>query len=252
MNEGTATLEKSVVKPEKRLYTYDEVVAEFPETNQPCELWDGELVMSPSPSFFHQEIVGRFYYQLYEWVTKHKLGKVIGAPIDMILSPHRVTQPDVAFIAKDRLGIIGRVINGPVDLAAEVISLGNRNRDRIEKRDLYEQYGVKEYWIIDLAGSTRPRMRDGVWLSGDERRAVLVVQTRAAGFDIDAQEQALALISGAFARVRQGVPAAETARLLESGPGVFAVRARTTMQRDATRFSKSPKGPAEDSSGRGR
>jgi len=154
MNEGTATLEKSVVKPEKRLYTYDEVVAEFPETNQPCELWDGELVMSPSPSFFHQEIVGRFYYQLYQWVTKHKLGKVIGAPIDMILSPHRVTQPDVAFIAKDRLGIIGRVINGPVDLAAEVISLGNRNRDRIEKRDLYEQYGVKEYWIIDPEAQT--------------------------------------------------------------------------------------------------
>ena len=154
MNEGTPTLEKPVVKPEKRLYTYDEVVAEFPETNQPCELWDGELVMSPSPSFFHQEIVGRFSYQLYEWLTKHKLGKVISAPIDMILSPHRVTQPDVAFIAKDRLGIIGRVINGPVDLAAEVISLGNRNRDRIEKRDLYEQYGVKEYWIIDPEAQT--------------------------------------------------------------------------------------------------
>src|SRR5438045_71839 len=72
----------------------------------------------------------------------------------MILSPHRVTQPDVAFIAKDRLGIIGRVIHGPVDLAVEVISLGKRNRDRIEKRDLYEQYGVKEYWIIDPEAQT--------------------------------------------------------------------------------------------------
>jgi Uma2 family endonuclease len=157
MNEGRATLEKPVEKPvppAKRLYTYAELVAEMPETNQPCELWDGELIMPPAPSFDHQKILLRFYRRLHEWVTKRKLGEVIAAPIDMVLSPHRVTQPDVAFIAQDRLGIIGRVINGPVDLAVEVISLGNRNRDRIEKRDLYEQYGVKEYWIIDPEAQT--------------------------------------------------------------------------------------------------
>ena len=72
----------------------------------------------------------------------------------MVLSPHRVTQPDVAFISKERLGIVTKTINGPVDLAAEVISLGDRNRDRIEKRDLYEQYGVREYWLIDPEAQT--------------------------------------------------------------------------------------------------
>jgi Uma2 family endonuclease len=65
-----------------------------------------------------------------------------------------VTQPDVAFIFRDRLSIITRTINGPVDLAAEIISLGNRNRDRIEKRDLYEQYGVREYWLVDPEAQT--------------------------------------------------------------------------------------------------
>jgi Uma2 family endonuclease len=53
------------------------------------------------------------------------------------------------FIATDRLKIIQDVVRGPADLVAEVVSLGGRNRDRIEKKDLYEQYGVKEYWIID-------------------------------------------------------------------------------------------------------
>lgn len=154
MNEGRAIMAQPAEIPERRLYTHEELVAELPETNQPCELWAGELIMSRAPSFFHQEIVARFFYRLYDWVSKNKLGKVVAAPIDMVLSPHRVTQPDIVFIAQERLGIITREINGPVDLAVEVISLGKRNRDRIEKRDLYEQYGVKEYWIIDPEAQT--------------------------------------------------------------------------------------------------
>jgi Uma2 family endonuclease len=145
----SATAERVAVPPEVRRYTYDELLAEFPESNQPCELWDGELIMSPVPSFFHQEIAFRFHRALYDWVKERQLGKVIGAPIDMVLSRHRVNQPDVAFIAKERLDIVQRAIMGPADLVAEVISLGGRNRDRIAKKDLYEQYGIKEYWIID-------------------------------------------------------------------------------------------------------
>jgi Uma2 family endonuclease len=102
----------------------------------------------------HQEIAFRFHRALHDWVTTDKLGKVIGAPIDMVLSPHRAVQPDVAFIAKDRLAIIQRVIMGPADLVAEIVSLQGRSRDRIEKRDLYEQHGVKEYWIIDPEAQT--------------------------------------------------------------------------------------------------
>ena len=138
----------------QRLYTYDELVAEMAETTQPHELWDGVLTMSPTPSFFHQEIVFRFHRNLHDWVTAHQLGKAIGAPIDMVLSPHRTVQPDVAFIVKERLAIIQRVIMGPADLVAEIVSLQGRSRDRIEKRDLYEQHGVKEYWIIDPEAQT--------------------------------------------------------------------------------------------------
>ncbi len=132
-----------------RPYTYDDLVAEFQESTQPGELWDGQLVMSPTPSYSHQKIVLRFFRVLDDWVRARQLGEVVSAPIDMVLSPHLAVQPDVAFIAKERLNIIQRVIMGPVDLAAEVVSLGGRNRDRIEKRDLYEQHGIKEYWIID-------------------------------------------------------------------------------------------------------
>jgi Uma2 family endonuclease len=53
------------------------------------------------------------------------------------------------FISRDRREILQRAVMGPADLVAEVVSLGGRQRDRIEKRDLHEQYGVREYWIID-------------------------------------------------------------------------------------------------------
>jgi Uma2 family endonuclease len=154
MIESNATVERPAAAQPGRRYTYDELVAEMPETNQPCELWDGELVMSPAPSFYHQQIVLRFYRELHHWISTNKLGEVVTAPIDMVLSPHRVTQPDVVSVSAERLGIIKRAIHGPADLVAEVVSLGHRNRDRLEKRDLYEQYGVKEYWIIDPEAET--------------------------------------------------------------------------------------------------
>ncbi len=88
-----------------------------------------------------------------------------------------------------------------------------------------------------LAGMKRPHNRDGVWLSPDENRALLLVHARAAGFDIDAQQAALALIDADFHASRQAVAGAAGARLVESGPGVFAVQTRATMKRDASRFS---------------
>jgi Uma2 family endonuclease len=155
LDSAHGTLEKAPHREAvPRRYTYAQLRAELPETNQPSELWEGTLVMSPAPSFYHQEVALRFYRHLQDWVSNHGLGKAIAAPVDMVLSEHQTTQPDVAFIARDRLSIIQEAIAGPADLVAEVLSLGSRTRDRIEKRDLYEQHGVKEYWIIDPESQT--------------------------------------------------------------------------------------------------
>jgi predicted exporter len=81
-----------------------------------------------------------------------------------------------------------------------------------------------------------PQKRDGVWFSPDGSRALLLLQTRAAGFDIDAQERALARIRVAFdaAAAQQG---AVQAKLLATGPGVFAVSARAGIKQDVSRIS---------------
>lgn len=136
-------------KKADRRWTFDEMVAELEESNLPTELWDGELVMSPAPSFFHQQIVDRFHDYLKAFVHARQLGLTGMAPLDMVLTNTRATQPDVVFISNERLDIIKTRLMGAADLVAEVISPGSRRRDRIDKRDLYEQHGVKEYWLID-------------------------------------------------------------------------------------------------------
>ena len=137
-----------------RRWTFDELSASLPESNLPTELWDGELIISPAPSFFHQEIVARFYKLLDAWVGQHQLGKVGIAPLDMVLSPRRAVQPDVLFVANEHLDIIRERVMGAADLVAEIISPDSRRRDRIDKRDRYEQHGVREYWLIDPEAQT--------------------------------------------------------------------------------------------------
>ena len=137
-----------------RLWTYEEMVAEFPETNQPVELWNGEIIMSPAPHPDHQTIVLNFAAALREFVAADGLGKVFVSPVDVVLTPRRVVQPDVLFIAKERAGIIRSHIAGAPDLIMEVISVGSWQRDRIEKKALYEQAGVTEYWIVDPDAQT--------------------------------------------------------------------------------------------------
>ncbi len=138
----------------ERRWTFEELAAEVGESNQPMELWDGELFLSDAPTFFHQQIVDRFRDLLKRWVRSRRLGKTVASPIDMILSPHRATQPDVLFISNPRLHIIEDRVRGAADLVAEIVSPESRRRDRIDKRDLYEQHGVREYWIIDPEAET--------------------------------------------------------------------------------------------------
>ncbi len=133
----------------ERLWTYAEMAAELPETNLPTELWDGEIVMSPAPHPDHQRVVARFYKKLDRFVEERGLGEVLFSPVDVVLTPHRSVQPDVLFVAKSRRDIIQNQVNGVPDLAMEVISEGSWRRDRIEKKALYEQSGLPEYWIVD-------------------------------------------------------------------------------------------------------
>jgi Uma2 family endonuclease len=98
--------------------------------------------------------VGSFYKKLDRFVAGRGLGEVFLSPLDVILTQRRVVQPDVFFISKARLGMVKDYIDGVPDLAMEVISEQSWKRDRIEKKALYEQFGLPEYWIVDPDSET--------------------------------------------------------------------------------------------------
>jgi predicted exporter len=83
--------------------------------------------------------------------------------------------------------------------------------------------------VSQLDNGAQPSMQDGVWVSRDGKRAVLLAQTASAGSDTDAQARAMTAIRDAFA---QAAPGASPYRLLMTGPGVFAVETRDTIMRD--------------------
>jgi predicted exporter len=110
--------------------------------------------------------------------------------------------------------------------------------------------------IIDQLGNERqPPTVDGAWASRDGKRALMVVQTRAAGSDTDGQERAIGAVRRAFdaavaevgghaagAAAAGGAPRADVvgsppASLEMSGPGVFSVAARGTIKQQVTRLS---------------
>ena len=107
----------------------------------------------------------------------------------------------------------------------------------------HDPTGEMLHLIDQLASTQGPQVRNGVWVSADDTRTLLVAETVAAGSDTDAQERAVGTIRSAFAAALAALPvtaaggAAPQVRLGLSGPGVFAVAARAKIKTAATRLS---------------
>lgn len=91
--------------------------------------------------------------------------------------------------------------------------------------------------VGQLDNTALPSSMHGVWASRDGQRAVLVVQTAAAGSDTDAQAQAIDTVRHAFEAAARAVPNATSTRIVMTGPGVFSVESRDTIKHDVERLS---------------
>lgn len=109
----------------------------------------GVLIKKPTPDLAHQEAVMALCYELYTLIRREKLGRV-SLPIDVVLSPQNVFQPDLLVVLNEHLDRIQeRCLMGAPDLAIEITLPGSKLYDRVNKHAAYEQAGIPEYWLVD-------------------------------------------------------------------------------------------------------
>ena len=121
------------------------------------ELINGIIVKRSSPNTPHQEASFRLsgWFGIYN--RKKKVGRFFTAPYDVYFDKHTAgIQPDLLYVSNENNGIIkeGNGIVGIPDLVVEIISPGSVDKDRVTKKDVYERFGVKEYWILDTQWKT--------------------------------------------------------------------------------------------------
>ena len=133
---------------ENETISYDDFLTAYADVH--AEWIDGKvLVMSPA-SDRHQDIVDFFTALLRIFVENYRLGWVRSAPFQMKLPFSIGREPDILFVAQERMNRLRlNYLDGPADLAAEVVSPESVARDRGEKFSEYEQAGVAEYWLLD-------------------------------------------------------------------------------------------------------
>lgn len=141
-----STLEN--VLPAKDIYTAEDYL-KLPQ-GAPYQLIGGKLIMNPSPVPYHQEISRKLSREIGNFVDENDMGTLYYAPLDIILGEQDVYQPDIVFISNENANIIGdKNIQGVPDMVIEILSPETAYYDLREKFKVFEQSGVKEYWIVD-------------------------------------------------------------------------------------------------------
>lgn len=130
--------------------TIMEVFKRLPEGTL-AEIIDGNLYMLPFPNTSHQRALGDVVAVLHSFVDQHHLGEVFLGPLDVYLDEEKnVVQPNIFFVSSEN-DLTGKddFIHGVPDLIIEILSPGFEEYDLVRKKELYEKFGVKEYWVIN-------------------------------------------------------------------------------------------------------
>lgn len=173
----------TVIRSRKKVLTYDDYVRLTPPDSGNYELHNGKIIYMASPTPLHQRVAGRIFRRMADYAENTRKGEVFIAPLDTKFDEINTLQPDVLFISSSRKSIVsGKKIDGAPDLVVEILSEGNRPKEMSYKKYIYESYGVKEYWVINLQKRTVSQLINhdgefipaGIWKEGDVFESVVL------------------------------------------------------------------------------
>ncbi len=160
MAVAAATQPDAPQTEQRRLTTADLDLVHAVREGDRVDLIGGEVFVTPAPDRDHQSALRNFLALILAALRANPSGEVWFAPYDVRLSEHDVVQPDLLYLAKERLSLsTQRGVLGPPDLVAEALSPATRDLDLGARRDLYERSGVREYWVLDPRAETVTLLR---------------------------------------------------------------------------------------------
>ena len=143
-------------------------LAAMPDDGLIREILDGELFVTAAPSPFHQRVSKRLQRQLEAYFETRGLGEVFNAPLDTILGPHDVVEPDI-LVVSDPATISHRAIEGAPALVVEILSPSTAQIDLELKMRRYAAARVLHCWLVDIENKQVVCLR----LTGQEYKIVV-------------------------------------------------------------------------------
>jgi Uma2 family endonuclease len=149
-----------------------EMARALPDDGKRREVLDGELVVTPAPSWDHQSVVEQLYLLLAPYVRAHRIGVAKLSPAEIEFATRRLVQPDL-FVVPWRGDTPPHHWQdvGALLLVVEVLSPSTARADRTRKRVIYQDERVPEYWIVDPDARLVERWRP------DEARPEVIADT---------------------------------------------------------------------------
>lgn len=168
-----------------------DMVRALPDDRNRYEVIDGELLVTPAPSWSHQRVIGGLFLRLSNYLRDQTWGEVVFSPADISFHDDMLVQPDLFIvpIGPDRRRSRDWTDIRALLLAIEVLSPSTARADRQIKRRLYQRESVGEYWIVDLDARVIER-----WHPADDRPEIVTSKLRwqpdqsGAPFELDLPE----------------------------------------------------------------
>jgi Uma2 family endonuclease len=130
-------------------YCSADMARAFPDDGNRYETVFGELLVSPSPRAWHQEVVARLMEALRDYLRAHPVGHALMSPADISWGPDTLVQPDIFVVPVEQARTMEWSRMRDLLLVVEVLSPATAHADRFTKRRLYQEQGVPLYWIVD-------------------------------------------------------------------------------------------------------